>query len=85
MIIGEDKFIHALVCALATLIGACFLSFGWHCIIIGAMFALGLGLGKEYGDKHATGNHWCWWDILADLIGITIGGGTLYLLWRIKA
>ena len=82
---GEDKIIHAVVCSLATLvIGACFLPLGWHCILIGAFFALGLGLGKEYGDSKASGNKWDWLDILADVVGMVIGSGTLFLLWRIK-
>jgi uncharacterized protein YfiM (DUF2279 family) len=52
--------------------------------LIGAFFALGLGLGKEYGDSKASGNKWDWWDIVADVVGIVIGSGTLFLLLRIK-
>lgn len=36
-------------------------------------FAMGLALGKEYGDKKAVGNHWCWKDLVADMVGIVIG------------
>lgn len=85
MRIPEDKFLHAFVSIVATLmcsIGFIFLRY--YCIIVGGMFTLGLGLGKEYGDKNATGNHWCWWDILADVIGILIGCGLAFILVRIR-
>lgn len=41
--------------------------------------ASGLSIGKEYGDKNANGNHWCWWDLLADYIGNVIGLLLFYL------
>ena len=51
--------------------GCCFIPslFGYY----GAAFALGLGIGKEYGDSRAINNKWDWLDILADLIGILAG------------
>ena len=52
----KDKILHFLVCFLAA--------------IFAPLFSLGLALGKEYGDSRARGNHWCWWDILADAIGL---------------
>lgn len=55
-----DKIYHFGVCMLAS--------------ILSPMFALGLAIGKEYGDSKATGNHWCWMDLLADLLGTLIGG-----------
>ena len=51
----KDKILHFLVCFVAA--------------IFSPLFSLGLALGKEYGDSKAPGNHWCWWDILADAIG----------------
>ncbi len=42
-------------------------------ICIAVSFCIGLSIGKEYGDKRAKGNHWCWWDLLADLLGIIAG------------
>ena len=85
MMIPEDKFLHALVSTIsAFLVSAVFIFMEYYCLIVGSMFTAGLGLGKEYGDKHATGNHWCWWDLLADLIGIVIGCGIAFLLVRIK-
>ncbi len=49
----------------------------------GIWLAAGLALGKEYGDKNATGNHWCWWDLLADAIGIAAGCGFHWFLVKI--
>ena len=56
-----DKLYHFLVCTATS--------------FASTELAIGLALGKEYGDKGATGNHWCWWDILADAIGIAVGTG----------
>ena len=57
--IGEDTWQHFLVCLGAS--------------IIDTGFAIGLALGKEYGDSKAIGNKWDWKDILADAIGIVLG------------
>lgn len=57
----RDKWMHAGVCLVAALVHP--------------LFALGLALGKEYGDKKAAGNHWCWKDLVADAVGIAIGTG----------
>ncbi len=63
---GTDKIYHALVNLVLALTG-----------FVSIPFALGLclgaSLGKEYGDSKATGNHWDWLDIVADLIGMTFG------------
>lgn len=51
----------------------------------GGWLAAGLSIGKEYGDKNAAGNHWCWWDLLADALGIAAGYGVRYsigLIWN---
>lgn len=63
----EDKKKHFIVCFLAA--------------IICPMFSLGLALGKEYGDKNAIGNHWCWLDLEADGIGIVLGGTLGYFVY----
>lgn len=55
----KDKRMHFAVCACLSLLCP--------------MLAIGAALGKEYGDKHATGNHWCWLDLLADGIGVIVG------------
>ena len=60
---AKDKLYHFIVCLLASLIHP--------------LFALGLALGKEYGDSKAVGNHWCWADLGADFCGMLVGG----ILW----
>lgn len=77
MKIGKDKVQHFGVCLITTLVMSCAawltsdnLQMG---CAIGISLSAGLALGKEYGDKNATGNHWCWWDLLADLCGILVG------------
>jgi hypothetical protein len=55
MLIAKDK--HFCVCLIASLIHP------W--------LAVGLALGKEYGD--AVGNRWSWGDIIADGVGIFVG------------
>lgn len=73
MKIGKDKTKHFAVCfATAAALG-----------IPGVWLAAGLALGKEYGDKNAAGNHWCWWDLLADALGIAAGYGCRWLLMKI--
>ena len=67
MIIPQDKIKHFAVCVILSLINP--------------MLAVGASLGKEYGDKGAVGNHWCWWDLLADLIGIIVGGAIRLLIF----
>lgn len=72
--IQRDKLKHFGVCLIATLVLSCAAwltsdSLQTGCAI-GVALSAGLALGKEYGDKNATGNHWCWWDLLADLCGI---------------
>ena len=80
-----DKFLHCSVCAGATLIVALgtFFMGKWYSIIAGGLFALGLGLGKEYGDSKASGNKWSWGDVVADCIGIILGGLLLLLVYAI--
>lgn len=77
MKIGKDKVQHFGVCLITTLVMSCAawltsdnLQMG---CAIGISLSAGLALGKEYDDKNATGNHWCWWDLLADLCGILVG------------
>lgn len=58
-IIGKDKLYHAAACLAISLVDT--------------EAAMAAALAKEYGDMKARGNHWCWWDIAADSIGIVIG------------
>lgn len=56
---GKDKLYHFLIC--------------YGLSIASTEGAIGAALAKEYGDMKAAGNHWCWWDILADTTGIILG------------
>lgn len=64
---GKDKLMHAGVCMLLSLVHP--------------FLAVGMAIGKEYGDGKASGNHWCWWDLLADFIGIAFGSAIRYLVF----
>lgn len=87
MTIQKDKIQHFAVCAIAAFVTAC---------IVGAMsknefagatagfsMAMGLGIGKEYGDSKAKGNAWSWGDILADALGTIVGVFTYFLLSKL--
>jgi len=62
----NDKLAHYLVNLAISMVG--FLS-----VPLAVGLSIGASLGKEYGDSKATGNHWCWYDILADLGGLATG------------
>lgn len=73
MKIGKDKIQHFAVCfAVVFALGAA-----------GVWLAAGLAIGKEHGDRNAAGNHWCWWDLLFDALGIAAGYGICYLMMMI--
>lgn len=63
---GKDKLKHFLVC--------------FAMAMISPLFATGAALGKEYGDCCTSGNHWCWWDLIYDAIGIICGSVVHYAL-----
>lgn len=52
----KDKLLHFAVCLITG--------------IFSPMLAVGLALGKEYGDKQSSNNEWCWYDMLANGLGI---------------
>ena len=83
--IPTDKFLHFCACCGATIVvSACTFFLGkTSSIFCGGLFALGLGLGKEYGDSKSPGNKWDWWDIVADLIGIACGIGIILVIYLI--
>lgn len=62
-----DKILHFGVCFIASFI-LTFVSKD-----AGIFFASGLGIGKEYGDSKAVGNHWDNFDLLADGLGLLCG------------
>jgi hypothetical protein len=65
---GKDKLKHLLACFVIAL-------YNTEAAILSA-------LTKEYADVHSKGNHWCWWDLLADFIGTILG--TIVRLLLIK-
>lgn len=81
--IRADYILHFGICSLSTsIIGI--LSFivvnhflGYTPALIaslfGAVFALGLSIGKESGDKNNPNSGWSWGDLVADGLGITAG------------
>lgn len=85
----NDKVKHILVCAIVSALVCILTGYvlmwsdptmrGFDVRTVSAMFGVLasslLGVGKEYGDHCAEENHWCLWDILADIIGATIGCG----------
>ena len=76
MRISKDKKLHFTCCmliALATTILIGLLSNWYAGSIAGLLTAMGTSVGKEYGDKINPYNKWDWYDILADLIGTTVG------------
>lgn len=59
---GLDKKKHFFVCLILSII----------CPILAIIAAV----GKEIYDSKQKGNHFCWKDIVADLVGIIIGSLT---------
>ena len=52
--------------------------------LFGAVFALGLSFGKEFGDIPTSG--WSWGDLVADGLGILIGYTFLTItIWLVNA
>lgn len=49
--------------------------------LYGASAAAGASVTKEWFDKESYG-HWCWWDIIFDILGIAAGLGTRYLIFK---
>ena len=70
MKIQKDKILHFSVNAVATL--ASLVLYRINPMLLIPMLAVGLSLGKEYGDSKAVGNSWSWGDIIADLLGIAV-------------
>ena len=79
----QDKIMHIIFAMLCAFICSALIAHttttplpailgGWLCGVVG-------GLGKEYGDFKNPNNTWSWSDVLANIIGATIGcmGGFL--------
>ena len=56
---GKDKVKHFGVC----LVLAC----------ICPLVAVVVAVAKEVHDERTDGNHWCWKDIVADVVGVVLG------------
>lgn len=80
----NDKLQHFLVCAaIAAVMAAVMMVTGatvTQTAIASVGAAMAAGLGKEYGDHCAAGNHWDWLDLAADLAGAVVGAG-LIVAW----
>ena len=59
---GLDKKKHFFVCLILS--------------ILSPILAIIAAVGKEIYDSKQKGNHFCWKDIVADLVGIIIGSLT---------
>lgn len=70
MKIQKDKILHFSVNVVATI--ASVVLYCINPILLVPMLAVGLSLGKEYGDSKAKGNYWSWGDIVADFLGIAV-------------
>ena len=69
-----DKQLHFLW-SFAITVGVTALTKNIH---IGYITALAFGIGKEFYDSRKVGNHWCWWDLVAD--GVGVGMAVMLLL-----
>ena len=56
---SKDKALHFGVCFVLAVI----------CPIVAAVVAV----AKEVHDDGTEGNHWCWKDIVADVVGVVLG------------
>lgn len=56
---GKDKVKHFGVCLVIA--------------IISPILAIVAAIGKEWYDMKQNGNHFCWKDIVADVVGIIVG------------
>ena len=68
--IDKNSIKHVFVCFLLSLVGA-----------YGMSIAIGGSLCKEWYDKKSHG-HWCWWDLLFDLLGCAVGFGVHRLIFK---
>ena len=50
--------------------------------LYGVSFATGAGLTREYDNSHKKGNHFCWWDLLFDFLGMSCGQAVHLLIFK---
>lgn len=63
---SKDKVKHFCVCLV--LAGIC------------PIVAVVVAVAKEVHDERTEGNHWCWKDIVADVVGVVLGSAVHFLL-----
>lgn len=86
MKIEKDKILHFLVCFMIALVFSVIVAHTMYCLtpeapglrtLLGAaagfVVAMLIGIEKEWHDANQPGNHFCWKDILADVIGAIVG------------
>lgn len=56
---GQDKWKHMGVCLVLA--------------VLCPPLAVCAAVWKEWHDRRTPGNHWCWWDVMADACGIVVG------------
>lgn len=85
MTIGKDKWLHAIVCFVATVaVGGVMSIFGKGISLSsGILFSCGLGFGKEFGDLLNPNSKWDWMDLIADLVGTAVGTVLLIIGWSV--
>ncbi len=81
---GSDKKLHAFVCfCIAAIVGALAAHIPphkeWLAMLMAFTVAVVVGLWKEIRDRKQKGNHFCWWDFIADIIGALLGSGVAWL------
>lgn len=73
----NDKLQHFLICAAIAAVMAAVMRLTGATVVQTAIASvdtsMAAGLGKEYGDRCAIGNHWDWVDLAADLAGAVVG------------
>lgn len=81
---GQDKLLHIFVVfCIAVLFGALIAHIPphkeWVAALVAFTVALAVGIWKEFRDRRQKGNHFCVWDIVADIIGAVLGSGVAWL------
>ncbi len=74
---GGESLLHMFVCFVVAMVVAAIYAHTSAtvtiCVVSGFLVSMAAGLGKEFGDSRATGNAWCWNDMLWNLIGALSG------------
>ena len=71
--IDKNSLKHFSVCFLPSLVGG----------LYGVSAATGAGITREYDNSKQKGNHFCWWDLLFDFLGMICGQAVH--LWIFKS